>query len=62
MIEVFIAIATLCGDPNAYSASPDKVLQCQKYYVKCTVATKGRSYSLKLAKCILDKDGTGGSK
>ena len=65
-MELFIAIALLCGNPSNHDGprihSTINVQKCQKYYVKCVRGDVGNYSSTYLAKCILDKKKYGGDK
>lgn len=63
-MQVLIAIAALCSVPTFRHLTEDKVLQCQKYYIKCIEKQTTMSLALSehLAKCVLEKKKLGGGE
>lgn len=69
--QILIAIAALCGNPDAYRLTESEVQGCQKYYVSCvefgynkqkSVNFNKESETERLSQCILKKQELGGSK
>ncbi len=66
-MELFIAIALLCGNPSNHDGpaihSTKNVQSCQKYYVRCMDGYIGHKLEKsQLTHCLLQKKKFGGDK
>lgn len=64
-MQLLIAIAALCSVPTFRHLTEDKVLQCQKYYIKCYKELdrkKPGNLEYTLMECVEKKKQLGGSE